>query len=57
MGFNVNTSQHQKHNEQDQPYFPALEIFFFHEYKGSVLADQLDVTLASLMSVDPVQIE
>lgn len=38
-GLKVNTSQHQKHNEQNLSP-PLLETpLFFHEYKGSVVAD------------------
>lgn len=48
MGFKVNTSQHQKHNEQNQPYLPALEIAFsFVNTKALWLLIQLDVRLAS----------
>lgn len=48
IGLKVNTSQHQKHNERNQPYLPALEIAFsFMSTKALWLLIQLDVRLVS----------
>lgn len=51
MGFKVSTTQHQKHDEQIQPYPPALETpLSFMSTKALWLPVQLDVRLVSLMS-------